>query len=219
MQRAQQILSAAVLSLYYICSILGTIVTPTKTPKGRQLKRPQPLTPLTAYVDRLGRDKHLGVHAALANMLYLAGVPFSLVKHLKFKYLLSRLQLGYKPPTRKTMSTKYLDKRFDELKAKFDLKLKKARDTGEPLRFTLVTDGWTNTRNKSIVNYVLVEPTGQAYFHSSDATGDFLSSELKRVIKDIGEAHINAICTDTASNMLAAVSKVRETYPKIYGIK
>ena len=50
-------------------------------------------------------------------------------------------------------------------------------------------------------------------------TTDFLSSELKRVIEDIGAANINAICTDTASNMLSAVPKIRDTFPHIYAIK
>ena len=89
---------------------------------------------------------------------------------------------------------------------------------------TLVTDGWTNVRGESILNYMLVTSRGQSIFHSSDPsgterhTGEYLASELLRIIEAVGPARINDICTDTAANMLKAVRIVTQQFPHIYAI-
>lgn len=94
-----------------------------------------------------------------------------------------------------------------------------------PHRCTLVSDGWTHIRGESIVNHVLVSPEGQALFHSSDPTGDnshtgeYLASELMRVIKSVGAKNIIAICTGTDSNMLSAVRSVVATNRHIHPVR
>ena len=152
-----------------------------KTPE-RSVKRRRPESPLTPFVDSMKPDEAKSIHAVLADFIFSAGLPFSIVEHPKFKLLAKRLRPMYDPPTRKTIVNKYLDAQYKTLKTTFSNKLAQ-----KPLRFTLVTDGWTNTRQESIINYVLVDPIGKAYFHSSNATGaaahnaEFLSSELIQI--------------------------------------
>lgn len=170
-------------------------------------------------------DEAKSIHAMLADFVFSAGLPFTTVEHPKFKLFVKRLRPTYEPPTRKTIANKYLDAQYENLKDVFSNKLAKAKSTKKKLRFTLVTDGWTNTWQEPIINYILVDPVGKAYFHSSNATGsaahnaDFLASELLHIIKEVGPEHINAICTDTASNMLAAAKIVVSSHEHIYPIK
>ncbi|KAI5451078.1 hypothetical protein NCC49_001956 [Naganishia albida] len=124
------------------------------------------------------------------------------------------LRPGYKTPKRRKIANEYLDGAYLRLRDQAHELLNGATARTRPLRFTLVSDGWTHIGDESIVNHVLVSPKGQALFHSSDPTGanshtgDYLASELMRAIKSVGAKKIIAICTDTDSNMLSAVGSV-----------
>lgn len=91
-------------------------------------------------------------------------------------------------------------------------------------RLTLMSDAWTNLRSESIINYVLVTAEGNSIFHSSDPshtdrhTAEYLASHLKRIIREVGPEKINAICTDTAANMKAAVALVKKDFPHVHTI-
>jgi len=91
-------------------------------------------------------------------------------------------------------------------------------------RLTLISDGWTNIRGESIINYILVTPMGEAFFQSSEPagqnshTGEFLATRLVKVIEDVVPMHINAICSDSAANMQNAVARVRAKYSAIFGV-
>lgn len=88
-----------------------------------------------------------------------------------------------------------------------------------------MTDGWTNIRGEAIINYVVVSPEGQSLFIKSDPTDDnrhtkeYLAEELIKVIQNIGPNNVNAICSDTAANMLSAVDIVAIKYKFIHHIK
>ncbi|KAG6244267.1 hypothetical protein E4U23_006275, partial [Claviceps purpurea] len=79
---------------------------------------------------------------------------------------------------------KYLDRAYASIKTKFDDTLVLPVTPGQ---LTLVSDGWTNIRGESIINYMLVTPEGGAYFHSSETagvnshTGEFLAQRMMSV--------------------------------------
>ena len=179
---------------------------------------------LGRFIDSMTPEEAKKINAELAQFIFRTGLPFSVVDHPNFKRFVQSLRPSYMAPSRKTIATKWLDQQYNDLNSKFAAKLQ-AATRSKPLRFTLLTDGWTNIRGESIVNYVLVDAKGQAYFHSSDATGtashdgDFLARELIAIIEQVGAQHINAVCTDPATNMIVAFRKVVGKYPHVYAIR
>jgi hypothetical protein len=71
---------------------------------------------------------------------------------------------------------------------------------------TLISDGWSNPRDESIINYLLVART-EAVFLKSIATGkdrhtgEYIADGLNEVISEIGPQNIIAVIIDNASNM------------------
>ena len=60
--------------------------------------------------------------------------------------------LGVKLPTRKQLATSLLDECYNEVKHK----VQKHLDQSDG--FYLVTDGWTNIKGSSVINYLAASP-------------------------------------------------------------
>ena len=76
-------------------------------------------------------------------------------------------------------------------------------------KLTLISDGWSNSRDESIINYLLVAQT-KAIFLKSIATGkdhhteEYIADGLIEVISEIGSQNIIAVTTDNARNMTSS---------------
>ena len=70
----------------------------------------------------------------------------------------------------------------------------------------LISDGWSNPRGKSIINYLLITRT-EAIFLKLVATGKgrytskYIADGLNKVITKIGPKDIIAVMTDNVSNI------------------
>ena len=75
-----------------------------------------------------------------------------------------------------------------------------------PKQLILISNGWSNPRGKSIINYLLIAWT-EAIFLKSVATrkdrhtSKYIADGLNEVITKIGPKDIIAVMTDNASNM------------------
>ena len=87
-------------------------------------------------------------------------------------------------------------------------------------KLTLISDGWSNPRGESIINYLLVAWT-EAIFLKSIATrknchtGKYIADGLIEVISEIGAQNIVAVTTDNARNMKSSWQGVQQQYPDI----
>lgn len=175
------------------------------------------------WIDTVTPNENKELNQQLADLIFSVGLPFSLVEHPKFIAFLHRLRPSYKAAHRTLLATRLLDNAYKDLRVQFDAQVI-ASPHGNA-RLTLISDGWTNIRGESIINYMLVRPDGAAYFHSSEPaglslhTGEFLAQQMTAVINDVGPHHINAICCDSAANQQNAVKRVQHRFPSIIGIK
>jgi hypothetical protein len=86
-------------------------------------------------------------------------------------------------------------------------------------------DGWTSANTTSIYNFIILTPFNQQFlyclrdFSSSHHTGDFLATEIKKIIDKIGAEKFSAIVTDNASNVRLAREIVTEEYPTILNLR
>ena len=94
--------------------------------------------------------------------------------------------------------------------------------TKNALAICLISDGWSNVRGDSVINFVLTTP--RPIFHKSiiatgvSHTGDFIGEQLCNVIEQVGSEKICAIITDNAHNMKSAWKYVEQRYPHIFSI-
>ena len=84
-------------------------------------------------------------------------------------------------------------------KSKVDEKIERATSV------SIVTDGYTNIRGVSVVNYIACLP--EPYFLKSVATGlnkhtkEYLAQQLSLVIDEVGENKVHGVVSDNASNI------------------
>ena len=86
-------------------------------------------------------------------------------------------------------------------------------------------DGWTTASTLSIYNFVILTPSNHQYlyclqdFSSSHHTGEFLASEIKKIIEKIGAKKFNAVVTDNASNVRLAREIISKEYPSVLNLR
>jgi len=80
---------------------------------------------------------------------------------------------------------------------------------------TLISDGWSNSCDESIINYLLVAQT-EAIFLKSIAirknchTEKYITDELIEIISEIGTQNIVAIIIDNARNMKSSWQDIQQ---------
>lgn len=173
---------------------------------------------IQSYADVVSKHDKENFDCSLASCFYTLGMPFKLVDHSAFRSFLKDLRPAYKPPHRKELAGALLQAAYNKEHAKMIKALEREQ------RLTLVTDGWSNIKHQSIINYMLVTGTGTAFFYRADTSASnkhdqfYLSEEMLKVIEEVGASKFVGICTDTAANMKAAVALVQTKYPHIHGV-
>ena len=137
------------------------------------------------------------------NFFFACNIPFSVTEHPSFIEFASALRPGYKPPTRKVLSSTVLDSVTDELQTDMKSKL-----DGKECTFIL-EDGCSNCHNDP-VTASCVHADKQAYFMDAKATGatSKTGENLKEMCKetiskacDTYRCTVKNIVTDNAKNM------------------
>ena len=91
------------------------------------------------------------------------------------------------------------------------------------INITIVSDGWSNLRNESIINITLA--TLESIFYKAVEAGEkrhtavCMSELFNSIIQEVGENKVAAIITDGAAKMLAAHNILKMKYPKIQTLR
>lgn len=121
-----------------------------------------------------------------------------------FQRFLSRLRPAYKPPTRYKLAGPLLDTTYTKTKLAMAAVLQNSAK-----QITLVSNGWTNLRGESLINYVAVTREHAIFLKSIPTqeqrhTANYILSKLRKVIEEINYENIVVITTDNTSNMKGA---------------
>ena len=73
-------------------------------------------------------------------------------------------------------------------------------------KLTLISDGWSNSCDESIINYLLVAQIEAIFLKSiatgeNQHTGEYITDELIEIISEIDAQNIVAVITDNIRNM------------------
>lgn len=150
---------------------------------------------------------------ALARAIFVAGQPLSLVEHPLWREFFKLLRSEFRPPTRKALSTSFLDEEYLKIKREIDLRLKNAKVLHVAL------DGWTNIKNEPIINIIVFTPI--PYFYKfietkqNRHTASYLFEETCKVLENIGSDKVMLIITDNAANMVKCGGMLENKYTNV----
>ncbi|GLJ50374.1 hypothetical protein SUGI_1073700 [Cryptomeria japonica] len=83
-----------------------------------------------------------------------------------------------------------------------------------------MTDGWTDRRNRTLLNFLVSSAGGTVFIKSIDASAHcknatYLCEQIEEVINEVGEENVVQVVTDNAPNYVAAGRLLMERRPSI----
>ena len=161
-----------------------------------------------------------GVIGDICRCIYGNALPFNLVRSPLFKKMLKSIGdygKGLNPPTFHEVRESYLKKEVDNVQAS----LEKYKIEWKKNGCTLMCDGWTDGRGRSLTNFLVNSPRGTIFLKSID-TSDVIKDAIKMfelldgVVEEIGEENVVQVVTDSASALVAAGHKLEEKRTKLF---
>lgn len=153
-------------------------------------------------------DKELvsGVHQYIAQFWYQAGLSFNLIMLPSFAKMVETIgAYGRHLPI-----PSYHDIRVPLLKKELkftDDFLKKNKEEWSEYVCTIMSDGWTDRKRRTIINFLVNSPSGTVFIKFIDGlsfvkTGEKLFELLDSLVKEIGEEKVVQVITDNESNYM-----------------
>ena len=152
------------------------------------------------------------IDQCVAEFVFGCNLPFSVVEHPLFRTLVETLRPGYRPPSRKTLSSTLLDQEHNKLHSTMRGKL-------EGKTVTMQQDGWSTLHNDPVIS-TSVTCEGNGYFIDAQYSGanaktaEYCQEMLlksKTFAENTYGCKVKTIVTDNARNM----SKMREALEKV----
>ncbi|KAH1148002.1 hypothetical protein GYH30_042913 [Glycine max] len=142
-----------------------------------------------------------------AEFWYTSAIPFNVIKNpafAKFCDMVGRYGVGYKPPSYHDIREKLLKRAM----AKTDVMLQEFRDEWKKIGCSIMSDGWTDKKRRSICNFLLNRPKGTVFLYLLDTsdiskTADKVLKMLDDVVDFVGEENVVQVITDNAANYKA----------------
>ncbi|CAN6243746.1 unnamed protein product [Urochloa humidicola] len=148
------------------------------------------------------------------------GIPFNVLRSPYYSEMVTAINnapKGYKGPGSEKARTTLLD----ALKRSVDNDLSTVRDTWLPQGVSVVSDGWTNIKNKPLINVLASNSRGSCFLYAEDysgieKTGEAIAEFLLKAIEEIGYRNVVQVVTDNASNCKAAGREIQKVHKHIF---
>ncbi|KAJ8948922.1 hypothetical protein NQ314_008324 [Rhamnusium bicolor] len=154
---------------------------------------------LTSFLDHISPDEQSELTKHFCDEIYSSNCALSMFESEKWKKFFEKCRPTFEIPSRKQMSTTYLDMFYEQIKTQVKTQL------NDEHTVSIMSDGWSNIRNEGIINYM----------HKSTLGYSLPQSEFSRIIEEIGVSKVAALVTDNAANMRAAWVELKVTYPTL----
>ncbi|XP_019193058.1 PREDICTED: uncharacterized protein LOC109187328 [Ipomoea nil] len=156
----------------------------------------------------------------IANFFYENDIPFSAANSRSFKIMvesIGQMGPGLKPPSFHELRVPLLEnakKEIDKLKEKHKLAWKQ-------YGCTLISDGWTDKRDRHLINFLVNSPEGTFFLESVDASSEshdatMLAALLEKKVEEIGKENVVQIVTDNEVNYKAAGRLLEGRIPTLF---
>ncbi|XP_052200522.1 uncharacterized protein LOC127806938 [Diospyros lotus] len=156
----------------------------------------------------------------IARFFYACAIPFNCVKHPEFAKMLElvgKFGSGLKPPSYHDIRVKYLKKEVTHITEL----LEEYKDEWKKTGCSIMSDGWTDKKRRSICNFLVNSPKGTVFLTSIDTsdfskTADKVCEMLDAIVEKVGEENVVQVVTDNAANYKAAGEMLMEKRKRLY---
>ncbi|GKV36747.1 hypothetical protein SLEP1_g44844 [Rubroshorea leprosula] len=169
---------------------------------------------ITQMFKKDSREEEEEVSREIARFFYTSGIPLSCVKNPVFEKmceLIGKCGPSFIPPSYHEIGEKYLKK---EIKHTMEL-LEKHKAQWKKTGCSILCDGWTNKRQRSIRNFLVNSNEGTIFLSSVDASGILESAEkvfemLDEAVDKVGEENVVQVITENTTNYKLAGGMLME---------
>lgn len=184
----------------------------------RKRKEREVSSPLDKAFNTQGRNQ---LNAMIARFFYASGLPFHLARSPYymscFSYAANNSLAGYIPPGYNALRTSLLQQE----RANVERLLQPVKSTWVEKRISIVSDGWSDSQRRPLINFMAVSESGPMFLKAVDCSGQikdkfFIFNLLKEVIKEVGgPQNVVQVITDNAKNCSSAGTLIEGLYPNI----
>ncbi|KAH7424361.1 hypothetical protein KP509_11G004300 [Ceratopteris richardii] len=156
---------------------------------------------------------------ALRRFFYAEDIPHWKVRSpyfLDMVHVIGRVGSSFVPPTYGELRKSELSEEVKQV----DRDLMGVREQWEKYGCTIVSDGWSDTQNRPVINFMAISIHGAVFLKSVDTSGhvksgEFIFQHLKKVILDVGPTNVVQVCMDNAANCIRVGEMVEKEWPTI----
>ena len=156
----------------------------------------------------------------VADFFYENGIPFNVINSRSWEIMLESIGQygpGYRSPTMHDIREPLLERavnRTAELR-------KKHEESWKEYGCTLMSDGWTDTSHRHIINFLANSPAGTFFLGSVDASSEIANAQmladlLEQQVDKIGKEYVVQVVTDNGANFKAAGRILMERIPHLF---
>ncbi|XP_028803194.1 uncharacterized protein LOC114758322 [Neltuma alba] len=157
-------------------------------------------------MNEMVKDRELVIQD-ICKCIYSNALPFNLVRSPLFIQMLKSVGeygRGLKPPSYHEVRVSHLKKAVDKIQES----LVKYKREWEKWGCTLMCDGWTDRKGRSLANFLVNSPGGTVFLKSVDTSSVIKDAKqmfelLDNIVEEIGEDNVVQVVTDGASNLMA----------------
>ncbi|KAI3845209.1 hypothetical protein MKX03_024867 [Papaver bracteatum] len=139
---------------------------------------------------------------AICDFFYANALPFNVVNIKSFKKMLNvvgEFGKGLKPPSMHEVRVTNLKKKVEYVQGTLEAFKQEWKRTG----CTLMSDGWTDKKHRSITNFLVNSPSGTFFLKSIDTSDiqhntENLFALLDGIVEEVGEENVVQVITDGA---------------------
>ena len=147
-------------------------------------------------------------------------IPFYFAKNPFYVSMFEAVAIvgpGYRPPTYEELRGPILQNE----KVDTTHRLEELRASWEFTGCTVMSDGWTDGKGRTLLNFLVHCPRGTMFMKSVDASAHIkdavlLCDLLDEFIQEVGPQHVVQIITDNAANYVAAGRMLMSRYPTLF---
>jgi hypothetical protein len=169
---------------------------------------------------RLKKDERKKVSQYIVRWVYQAGIPLNTLKMKSFKTMVEAIGQfgpGLRAPSYHEARVTFIK---EELMHTNEL-LKPVKESWPEVGCSLMSDGWTDRRSRTLINFLVNSPSGTVFLESVDASSYMKTAQkvfelLDSVVEKVGEQNVIQVVTDNAATYVAARKLLMEKRPHLY---
>eukprot|EP01018_Ginkgo_biloba_P021120 Gb_25769 [translate_table: standard] len=160
------------------------------------------------------------VDSHVARCIYACGISFNVVRSSYWQDMVRAINdgpKGYKTPSFEKVQTTLLTKEISLV----EQSIEPIRASWQTIGVSIVSDGWTDAKNRPLIDVIVVCPKGSMFLNVVDCNGElkdatFIANILIDAIESVGPSNVVQAITNNARACKAAGLLVEVRYENIF---